>query len=379
MKRVPKILLIVFSVVLVVVGAATFFNRADASKDSEVPSVIVTRGSITDKALAVGTIEPRVQISVKSQLSGVVSRQFAEPGELVRQGQPLLEVRPTPTPQEIVDARRQIELREIELASVKREYERQKALADKQLISSAEFEVVQRRLAEAEVQVKMAAERLELLQSGRIANEVATVIRAPITGFVLDKNVEIGDPVVPLTSFQEGTVLMTMADMSDLIFRGTVDEIDVGRLVEGMPVEIRVGALPRTRVEGELSKIWLKARTQENSTVFPIEIALGNMKEVVENGAADENAAPIPSNATLRAGYSANAEVIVASREDVLLVPERVISFEGGQAFVDVLFDDGSIDRRVIQTGLSDAIQIEVLSGLTEGERLRERPVRQIQ
>jgi HlyD family secretion protein len=379
MKRVPKILLIVFSVVLVVVGAATFFNRADASKDSEVPSVIVTRGSITDKALAVGTIEPRVQISVKSQLSGVVSRQFAEPGELVRQGQPLLEVRPTPTPQEIVDARRQIELREIELASVKREYERQKGLADKQLISSADFETVQRRLAEAEVQVKMAVERLELLQSGRIANEVATVIRAPITGFVLDKNVEIGDPVVPLTSFQEGTVLMTMADMSDLIFRGTVDEIDVGRLVEGMPVEIRVGALPRRRVEGELSKIWLKARTQENSTVFPIEIALGNMKEVVENGAADENAAPIPSNATLRAGYSANAEVIVASREDVLLVPERVISFEGGQAFVDVLFDDGSIDRRMIQTGLSDAIQIEVLSGLTEGERLRERPVRQIQ
>jgi HlyD family secretion protein len=120
--------------------------------------------------------------------------------------------------------------------------------------------VNERRLAEARVQVAMAAEKLELLQSGRISSEVATVIRAPITGFVLDKNVEIGDPVVPLTSFQEGTVLMTMADMSDLIFRGTVDEIDVGRLVEGMPVEIRIGALPRTRVEGELQKIWLKAR-----------------------------------------------------------------------------------------------------------------------
>jgi HlyD family secretion protein len=376
MKRALKITILVGAVFLVVGGAAAFFGKGGADKSGEVPTVEVVRGTIVDKALAVGTIEPRVQVSVKSQLSGVVSRQFAEPGEFVRQGQPLLEVRPTPTPQEVVDARRQIELREIELASVEREYARQKTLADRGLIASSEFEVNERRLAEARVQVAMAAEKLELLQSGRISSEVATVIRAPITGFVLDKNVEIGDPVVPLTSFQEGTVLMTMADMSDLIFRGTVDEIDVGRLVEGMPVEIRIGALPRTRVEGELQKIWLKARKADNSTVFPIEIALTGVREIDDEGSED---ATLPSSATLRAGYSANAEVIVASREDVLVIPERVLHFDGGAIYVDVHLADGTAERRAVQTGLSDAIQIEVMSGLAEGDRIREKEQRQIQ
>jgi HlyD family secretion protein len=375
MKRALKVTLAVGAVSLVVGGSAAFFSRGDTDPSASVATVEVSRGTIVDKALAVGTIEPRVQISVKSQLSGVVSRQFAEPGELVRAGQPLLEVRPTPTPQEVVDAKRQVELREIELASIQRDYDRQKALSDKGLISSQDFETVQRRLDESKLQVAMAAEKLELLQSGRISSEVATVIRAPITGFVLDKNVEIGDPVVPLTSFQEGTVLMTMADMSDLIFRGTVDEIDVGRLVEGMPVEIRVGALPRARVEGDLQKIWLKARKQDNSTVFPIEIGLGGVTEL---GEADDET-PMPSAATLRAGYSANAEVIVASREDVLTLPERVIHFENGSTYVDVHLADGTAERRAIQTGLSDAIHIEVVSGLEEGDRVREKEVKQIQ
>lgn len=382
MKRTVKVVLVLGVIATIVGGAAAFFSRGE-SKEAEVPAVTVERGNLVDKALAVGTIEPRVQISVKSQLSGVVSRQFAEPGDYVRAGEPLLEVRPTPTPQEVVDARRQVELRNLELVNIQREYDRQKTLKDKQLISAQDFENVQRKYDEARLQVQMASEKLELLESGRIASDaaIATVIKAPITGFVLDKSVEIGDPVVPLTSFQEGTVLMSMANMEDLIFRGTVDEIDVGRLVEGMPVEIKVGALPTSRVEGSLNKIWLKARKEENATVFPIEIALGAVRQVdTPTATGEEEAGTVQlASAVLRAGYSANAEVIVARRDSVLLVPERVITFEDGNAFVDVLLADNSTERRSIETGLSDAIQIEVISGLEEGDRVAEKKLKTIE
>lgn len=326
-----------------------------------------------------GTIEPRVQVSVKSQLSGVVSRQFAEPGEYVRAGAPLLEIRPTPTPQEVVDAERQVDLRRIEFETVEREHERQKSLVDKALVSAQEYELVRRRLDEASLQVQMAEERLELLRSGRISktSEIATVIRAPIAGFVLDKNVEIGDPVVPLTSFQEGTVLMTMADMDDLIFRGTVDEIDVGKLVEGMPVAISVGALPGADVQGNLSRIWLKARKAENSTVFPVEVDLSAAFATTSGGVTEEGGMSL-EQAVLRAGYSANAEIIVARRDSVLTLPERVITFEDGHATVEILRPDNLKERVEIETGLSDAINIEVIAGLREGDRVAEKPLRTI-
>src|SRR5690625_2869690 len=203
-------------------GGAVFIIGAGEAARTEEPHVTVRRGSLVDRALAVGTIEPRVQVSVKSQLSGVVSRQFAEPGEYVRAGAPLLEIRPTPTPQEVVDAERQVDLRRIEFETVEREHERQKSLLDKALVSAQEYELVRRRLDEASLQVQMAKERLELLRSGRISktSEIATVIRAPIAGFVLDKNVEIGDPAVPLTSFQEGTVHRSTADRRHFVVSG---------------------------------------------------------------------------------------------------------------------------------------------------------------
>src|SRR3989304_2068312 len=156
----------------------------------------------------------------------------------------------------------------------------------------------------------MARERLGLLEEGKVnvaTDRIETVVRSPITGFILEKTVEIGDPVVPLSTYQEGTVLLTMAAMSDLLFRGTVDEIDVGKLKEGMPVLIKIGALPAADVEGRVAKISLKARKQDNATVFPVEISL-----------ADTH------GAVLRAGYSANADIIIARRDSALMIPERL-------------------------------------------------------
>ncbi len=377
MKRTGKIVLTL--VVLAAIAAASVYayNRNNNDNEEEIPHITVERGDIVDKALAVGTIEPRVEVSVKSQFSGVAKRQFADVGDFVRAGDPLLEIRPTPTPKELVDAERQIELRQLEVRNLKMEYDRQKSLHDKQLISNQEFERAARNYDEANLQVQMAQESLELLRKGQVSTSKGvfeSVVRAPVSGFILDKMVEIGDNIVPLTSFQEGTVLMTMANMDDLIFRGTVDEIDVGRLEEGMNTEIKVGALPNANVEGVLAKIWLKAEKEDNSTVFPVELEI---LSATEQDLAKPEAEP--TEVVLRAGYSANAEIIIEKRDQVLLIPERVIEFANDTARVNVLLADNSLEERIIETGLSDAISIEVLSGLEEGVRVREKPPKVIE
>src|SRR5207237_624821 len=240
-------------------------------------AVAVARGSLVDKALAVGTIEPRVEVSVKSILAGVVRKRFAAVGDFVKRGQPLLEISPNPTPLEMVELRRNVELREIELKNLERDLARQQELRSRNLISPADIEAAQQRVDESRNQLSLAQERLALQEGGKVltgGKQVETVVRAPIDGYILEDSIEIGDPVVPLTPYQAGTVLMRMAAMRDLIFRGTVDEIDVGRLKEGMPVTIKIGALPNASVKGRLEKIWLKAHKQEQATVFPIEIVL---------------------------------------------------------------------------------------------------------
>jgi HlyD family secretion protein len=178
----------------------------------------------------------------------------------------------------------------------------------------------------------------------------------------LEKNLNIGDPVVPLTSYQEGTVLMKMADMNALIFRGTVDEIDVGKLREGMMAQIKVGALPNKIIAGRLDKISLKAKKEDNATVFPLEITL-----TTTNGQV------------LRAGYSASAEVIIQKKEQVLIIPERLVAFKNDTARVLIPKPDGTTAEKVIQTGLSDALNIEILSGLEEGQEVAERPTKKIE
>jgi HlyD family secretion protein len=350
---------------VVVAGAGTTFARRGGAEETTAPGVAVSRGDVVAQALAVGTIVPEVEVGVKSKVSGVVQKRFADVGDYVAAGAPLLEIRPDPTPMELADARRQVELRQLELDNVAREMARQQELRSRGLISEQEFEQSQRRSAEARLQSQMATERLALLEKGRVTGATGvtleSVIRSPIDGYILEKLVEVGDPVVPLSTYQEGTVLLKMADMKKLIFRGTVDEIDVGRLQEGMPVVIKVGALPNVPVEGVLTRISLKAQRQENATVFPVEITL------TESGSA-----------VLRAGYSASAEIIIDRREQALVIPERLVHFEGDSAWVEVAGADGARVKRKLETGLSDAIRIEVVSGLEEGERVLEKPRREI-
>lgn len=363
MKRRTKIVLGVTGAV-VVLGGATVVARGARGEEDARRTVVVERGGIVAKALAVGTIEPEVEVTVKSKVSGVVQRAFAEEGDYVGVGDPLLEIRPDPTPLELVEARRAVELRGIEVDNLRKERDRMRQLHDADLAPQQELDNAERAYQEAVLQLTTARERLQLLETGKVTSEagsVESVVRSPIAGYILESMVEVGDPVVPLSTYQEGTVLLTMANMDRLLFRGTVDEIDVGRLREGMPVTVSVGALPGATVDGTLSRISLKAQTEESATVFPVEIDILS-----------------PDSVRLRAGFSANADIIMEERKDVLVIPERVVTFEGDSAWVELPGPGETRVKRTIQTGLSDAIQVEVIDGLEEGDVVLEKPLRTV-
>ncbi len=360
-----KIIIPAAGACVLIVGAFFILGGSKKTEENGLSSVKVTRGEIVEKALAVGTIEPENEVSVKSKVSGVVGKIYADAGAFIEAGQPLLEVRPDPAPLELADAKRQVQLSEVDLVSLARDKPREDSLFSKQLISSKEYDDFQHNYQSAELHVKIAREHLALMESGRIKienTEIESIVKAPITGYVLSKAVQVGDPVTPLTTYQEGTVLMKMANMSKLLFKGTVDEIDVGKLKEGQVADIKVGALPTDKITGSLTKISLKADKKDNATVFPIEILV-----------------PTKAGATLRAGYSANANVIIQKKDSVLIIPERLVTFRNDSAFVKLALPEGKSEERLIKTGLSDAVNIEVSEGLKEGDDILEKPVKKIE
>jgi HlyD family secretion protein len=247
------------------------------------------------------------------------------------------------------------------------DYERAERVFEAGLSPREELDGFEETFEETRIQLALARERLELLREGKITKPkggVDSVIRAPAAGTVLERLVDPGDPVVPLTTFQEGTPLMTIADMRVLIFKGTVDEIDVGKLTEGLPVRIEIGALPSAEVTGRLRMIAPKAKEEEGSTLFDVEV------EIEESGAA-----------VLRAGYSANANIIIQEKSDVLVIPERLLVFEEDKTFVEVPgpTPEAEAERRAVEVGLSDGISVEVVAGLAESDQVVERPPREIQ
>ncbi|MEX0930007.1 MAG: efflux RND transporter periplasmic adaptor subunit, partial [Balneolales bacterium] len=302
--------------------AAFVYRGNGAEEDDSLAAVTVETGHIIEKALAVGTIEPENEVEVKSKISGVVNVIYMQPGTYVNQGDPLIEVRPEPTPLELAEAKRNLELSQTELDNLKRELDRAQHLQERNLVSDHDYESLLQRYNDARIREQMNQERLQLLESGRIeigSTLIESVIKAPISGYILEKMVNIGDPVVPLTSYQAGTPLMTIASMEQLLFKGTVDEIDVGKLEEGMPVEIKIGALPGSTITGELSTISLKATKEENTTVFPVEITITDA-----------------GGTMLRAGFSANADIIINRKEDILVIPERIVTFRDGKSYIEV-------------------------------------------
>ena len=360
-----KIIAIVLTIGIVGAGGGYLYSKNLKEKENTPrPTVMVERGNVIDKVLAIGTIEPEEEISIKSKVSGVVAKIFAEEGEYVRAGQALLELRPDPTPLELAQSKQEVSLQELTATNLKRELDRQKALVDKDMISASAYDEIRRQHEQAVMQFENAKDRLTLLEKGRVmlkGTEIESIVRAPINGYLLTKSIEVGDPVTPLSSFQEGTVLMRMANMDHLVFKGTVDETAVGKLKDGLEVDLKIGALPNAQVSGSLTKVWLKSQKQENSTVFPVEIAITKADGVV-----------------LRAGFSANANIIITRHENVLTIPERVVFFRNDSAFVKIPLLENKDEEKLIKTGLSDTINMEVTSGLNQGDKVLEKPVKEI-
>ena len=358
--------IIIIGAIVVFVGAFLFLLfKGSGKKGNTITTVKVERGKIVDKALAIGTIEPENQIAVKSKISGIVKKVFVEMGDPVKKGELLLEISPNPTPLELAEAKRLVEIDSVGYENVRKEFQRTQELLEKKLISQQEFDRVSRNFGEAELRLKLSQEKLSLIEEGKtnIANrKIESVIKSPITGTVLERKVNVGDPVVPLTSYQAGTELFTLANMNDLIFRGTVDEIDVGKLEEGMIADLKIGALPDDSIQGLLYRISPKAKMEDNATLFDVEI------KITRTGFE-----------MLRAGYSANADIIIQGKEDILVIPERVVEFKEDTAFVEVQQADGEITKKTIETGLSDGLNLEVVEGLEEGDVLVERPPKEIE
>jgi HlyD family secretion protein len=354
--------------VLLLAGGVTaaLYSKSNSSKDKDLKTVPVTRGPVVEKALAVGAIRPKREIMVKSKISGIVRTSYREVGDKVRAGDPLFDIIPDPTPMELTEARREVEIALNVHDQAQKKFDRSKSLRDQGILSSQDWEISDKEIQDAKIRLSLATEKLALIEKGRVKSErlaVESIIRAPTAGTVLELLVNEGDPVVPLTSYQAGTALTTLADMSELIFKGTVDEIDVGKLKEGMPTRIKVGALPDAHVDGRVAKISPKSRTAEGATLFDVEIDLLPGKDVV-----------------LRAGYSANADIVVREKKDVLLVAERLVTFADGKASVEVPGAAGTPPvKREIKVGLSDGMSVEVAEGLQEKDLVVERPPKKIE
>jgi HlyD family secretion protein len=324
----------------------------------------VERGDIVEKALAIGRIEPEKEIAVKSKISGIVRKVFVEVGDLVNPGQALMEIKPDPTPLEFAEAKRNSEIALNNFERASNEYDRMKKLLESRLISQKDFEIAENDYKQSKLRLNMAQERLALIDLGstKVADrQVDTIIKSSVAGTVLERRVNEGDPVVPLTSYQAGTELLLLADMESLIFKGTVDEIDVGKLEEGMEAELKIGAIPDETIWGMLNRISPKAKKQDNATLFDVEIT------ITKKG-----------NKVIRAGYSANAELLINKAADTLFIPERLVIFEEDRTYVEVQNEVGGIDKKEVKTGLSDGINVEILEGLAQGEEVVENPPKEI-
>jgi HlyD family secretion protein len=367
MARLFKILFI-----LVIVGAAAAGVYAWVSarnhKDQGFKLIEVQKGDITEKALAVGQIEPRVKFSVKSKVSGIVKTCYVEVGDTVRAGDPLFEIAPDPTPSDLIDVDRTMESTKASYDRAKADYERLEQLFNQGVISKGDLDAQQERYELAQVALNRARENRELTKLGHVTGGGAameTVIRAPAGGTILSRAVNAGEPVVPLTSYQPGTEMAAIAEMKDLIFKGTVDEIDVGKMKMGLPARIKVGALPTDVVTGKVTRIAPQAQKKEGSTLFDVEIELDPGQKIV-----------------LRAGYSANADVVIREKKDILTLPERLVIFEEGgkKTFVEVPAPNPKDDPKKVSItlGLSDGLNVEVASGLKAGEKVIQRPPKEI-
>ncbi len=312
--------------------------------------------------VATGKVEPRDEVLIKPQISGIISEVAREAGTMVRKGEVIATVKVIPEMGQLNSAESRVNVARISLDQTQREHARNVELHEQGVISNEEFEQSRTALQKAEEEMQNAQDNLEIVQNGiasRKAELSNTQIRSTIDGMILDVPIKEGNSVIQSNTFNDGTTIATVADLSNMIFRGKVDETDVSKLKEGMDVQLTIGALQNVSLKAQLEYISPKATEENGVVMFEVKAAV-----------------IIPEDVFVRAGYSSNASIMIDSRENVFTLPESAIEFEGDKTFVYVLTspenaDEQTFEKREVKIGLSDGIKVEVSEGVTEADKIR--------
>ncbi len=330
-------------------------------KNQEVPVVYETQTpemrTIIKKSVATGSVVPRKEILIKPQISGILQKILVQPGQIIKEGDLIAQVKVIPDMVALNNAENRVNRAVIGLDNANMDYDRNKQLLDQQVISAAEFQPFELGRKQALEELNAAEDALAIVKDGiskKSGNESNTLIRSTVSGMILDVPVEEGFNVIEANNFNEGTTIASVADMDELIFEGQVDESEVEKLKLGMELIMSIGAIENQNFKAILEYISPKGIEQDGAIQFEIEAAV-----------------EIDSSQFIRAGYSANADVVLEKRDDVLSIAESVVAFEEDKAFVEVENGEQQFERREIQTGLSDGIHIEVLSGITESDQIK--------
>lgn len=330
------------------------------------PKVVVyetVNAEITDlqkTTVATGKVEPRDEILIKPQISGIIDEVYKEAGQSIRKGEVIAKVKVIPELGQVNSAESRVRLAEINEKQAQTDFDRVETLFKDKLISREDFEKSEVALKQARVEVQTAKDALEIIKEGITKNSASlssTLIRSTIDGLILDVPVKAGNSVIMSNTFNDGTTIATVANMNDLIFKGKIDETEVGRIHEGMPVKLTIGALQNLTFDAKLEYISPKGVEENGANQFEIKAAVS-----------------VPDSVQIRSGYSANAEIVLQRAQQTLAVPESVIEFSGDSTFVYVMTDsvpEQKFQRKPVTAGMSDGIKIEIKSGVTAKDKIR--------
>ena len=357
MKRILKPLFILLGI-LVVLWSFWFLYNKSAKAPEEFATESPRRENIVKKTVANGKIVPRREIAIKPVVSGIITEVLVVAGQEVRKGDVLARIQVVPDMLSLSNAENRVRTAEIGLRNAQLNFDRNEPLATKGVISEAEMQTFEMALLNAQQELEAAQDALQVVRDGisKSTRGVAnTLVRSTVTGMVLDVPVKEGNSVIERNNFNEGTTIALVADMTDLIFEGKVDESEVGKVRLGMPVVLTVGAVEHATWDAELEYIAPKGVEESGAIQFEIRAAV-----------------KVKEGMTLRAGYSANADIVLERRDSVLAVPESIVEFSAGgdSAWVQVKKGKGW-ERTWVRTGLSDGIHIEVLDGIGPDSELK--------
>lgn len=347
-------------IALVFIGTFVFLYQKSQPKVAkyEIHTPLITE--LEKTSIVTGKVEPRDEVNIKPQISGIIAELYKEPGQLVKKNEVIAKVKVIPDMNNLSSAENRVELAQIKLQQAQTNFNRMERLHDNNVVSDEEYEQVEVELQQAQAEMSNAKDALNIIREGislSNADLSTTLIRSTIDGLILDIPVKIGNSVILSNSFNDGTTIATVADMSDLIFVGKIDETEVGRIHEGMPVQISIGALQDVKLSANLEYISPKGVEENGANQFEIKAAIS-----------------LPDSLTIRSGYSANAEIVLERVNKALTIPEAALEFEGDSTFVYVLADsipEQKFIRRQVKTGLSDGLKIEIKKGLRAQEKVR--------